>query len=63
VGAAPRDWGRLKKFLSPSEFGVLDVCSKMPGRLPTERQTVFALEILERLEKRGFVQRQTDAVE
>ncbi|WP_282026117.1 AIPR family protein [Limimaricola cinnabarinus] len=56
--AGARDWGRSKKLLSPSEFGVLDVCSKMPNRIPTERQTTFALEILEKLEKHGFERRE-----
>lgn len=52
--AGARDWGRAQKLLSPSEFGVLDVCSKMPTRLPTEKQTAFALEVLKKLEESGF---------
>lgn len=47
-------WGRAKRLLSPSEYGVLDVCSKIPARMPTERQTSFALEILARMEAKGF---------
>lgn len=54
--AEARIWGRAHKLLSPSEFGVLDVCSKMPTRLPTEKQTVFALEVLKKLEEHGFSQ-------
>lgn len=49
-----RDWGRAHKLLSPSEYGVLDVCSKMPTRLPTEKQTQFALGVLGKLEENGF---------
>jgi hypothetical protein len=49
-----KTWGRAQKLLSPSEYGVLDVCSKMPGRLPNEKQTLFALEVLGKLEKHGF---------
>lgn len=49
-----KDWGRAKRLLSPSEYGVLDVCSKIPARMPTERQTSSALEILTRMEGEGF---------
>lgn len=52
--AEAKAWGRAQKLLSPSEFGVLDVCSKMPSRLPSEKQTQFALEVLSKLEKEGF---------
>ncbi len=51
-----KTWGRAHKLLSPSEYGVLDVCSKMPTRLPTEKQTLFALEVLKKLEEHGFSQ-------
>jgi hypothetical protein len=44
-----RDYGRSVKQLDTREAGILDVCSRMPGRLPTERQSVAALEIVERL--------------
>ncbi|MBG6154753.1 hypothetical protein IWQ52_000619 [Labrenzia sp. EL_159] len=52
--AEARDWGRAQRILSPSEYGVLDVCSKMPNRIPTEKQTSFALEILVKLKDNGF---------
>ncbi|MES0810353.1 AIPR family protein [Roseibium sp. SCPC15] len=49
-----RDWGRLHKLLSPSEYGVLDTCAKIPSRIPTERQTSVALQVLSKLEQNGF---------
>lgn len=52
--AEARDWGRSHKLLSPSEFGVLDVCAKIPKRIPSERQGVYALEILAKLERHGL---------
>ncbi|SLN59035.1 AIPR protein [Roseovarius gaetbuli] len=58
-----RNWGRSHRLLSPSEYGVLDVCSKMPGRIPTERQTTFALEILAKLEEHGFRKEYATATE
>lgn len=56
-------WGRSWKLLSPSEYGVLDVCSRMPARLPTERQTAFALEVLARMEAAGFRPEETAVAE
>lgn len=59
-----RDWGRARKLLSQVEFGILDVCSKMPGRLPTERQTIVALDVLAKLERSGFgMEGETSAAE
>ncbi|NOE25130.1 AIPR family protein [Ruegeria sp. HKCCD6157] len=49
-----KTWGRSNKLLSPSEYGVLDVCSKMPTRIPTEKQSQFAIEVLNKLEENGF---------
>lgn len=47
-------WGRGKRLLSPAEYGVLDVCAKIPTRLPTEHQSTFAMEVLSRMEAAGF---------
>ena len=47
-------WGRERKLVSPSEFGVLDHCSRIPARLPTEKQALFALTVIKKLEENGF---------
>ncbi|UUV06541.1 AIPR family protein [Ruegeria sp. YS9] len=52
--AQAKTWGRSNKLLSPSEYGVLDVCSKMPTRIPTEKQSQFAIEVLNKLMENGF---------
>jgi|TARA_Y100000815_G_C13334872_1_gene497432 hypothetical protein len=52
--AEAKAWGRSKRLLSPSEYNTLEICAKIPSRLPTERQTEFALEILAKLEAEGF---------
>lgn len=49
-----RDWGRLQKLLSPMEYQVLDICAKIPNRIPTENQTAVAIKVLARLESKGF---------
>ncbi|MFV1875646.1 AIPR family protein [Nioella sp.] len=53
--AEAKTWGRSQRLLSPAEYNTLEICSKIPSRLPTERQTEFALEILAKLEAEGFV--------
>lgn len=49
-----RDWGRMHKQLSPMEYQVLDICSKIPNRIPTENQTAVAIKVLAKLESNGF---------
>lgn len=48
-------WGRERRLLSPAEFGVLGICTKMPARLPTERQANMAVSVLARLEENAFI--------
>ncbi|WP_299841638.1 AIPR family protein [uncultured Jannaschia sp.] len=52
--AEARTWGRDRRLLSPAEYNTLEICAKIPSRLPTERQAAFALEILRKLEAKGF---------
>jgi len=55
--AEAKTWGRGRRLLSPAEYNTLEICASIPSRLPTERQTEFALEILKKLEAEGFVAR------
>src|SRR6056297_532116 len=48
------EWGRMHRLVTPKEVGVLETCSRIPDRLPTEKQCVIAVEVLERLEADGF---------
>ena len=52
--AEAKTWGRSQRLLSPAEYNTLEICARIPSRLPTERQTEFALEILAKLEAEGF---------
>lgn len=49
-----RDWGRQHKQLSPMEYQILDICAKIPNRMPTENQTTVAIKVLAKLESNGF---------
>lgn len=47
------EWGRRRKLLTPTEAGVLAVAASMPERIPTERQSVKAVEALRKLRAEG----------
>jgi len=47
------EWGTSRKLLSPIERGVLDVASAIPHRLPSEKQSLIAMEALARLQSEG----------
>ena len=48
-----RAWGMSKGHLSPDDSGVLEVAEAVPSRVPSEKQSVRALEILRRLHREG----------
>ena len=48
-----KEWGVSKGLLSPDDSGVLDVAKSIPDRIPSERQSERAIEILHRLQDEG----------
>jgi len=42
-------FGQSARQLSPRDAGILQACSMLPNRLPSEKQSIAALEIVERL--------------
>ena len=48
-----RDWGMSKGLLSPDDRGILDVAISMPAKVPSEKQSVRTIEILQRLREEG----------
>ena len=48
------DFGQAKRLFSPKEIGVLDTCSRIPNRVPTEKQCKVALIALARAIEEGF---------
>ncbi|MHB8267464.1 AIPR family protein [Bradyrhizobium sp.] len=48
-----KQWGISKSLLSPTEAGILDVAASMPSRLPSEKQSVIAVETLRKLHREG----------
>lgn len=48
-----KGWGMSKGLLSPDDQGILDVAISMPARVPSEKQSVRTIEILQRLREEG----------
>ncbi len=52
--AAALAWGTERRFLTPTEVGVLGVAADPAGRTPTERQAFRAVEALSKLQSEGY---------
>ncbi len=46
-------WGVSKGLLSPTDQGILDVAISIPAKVPSEKQSIRTIEILERLRNEG----------
>ena len=46
-------WGMSKALLSPADQGILDVAISMPAKVPSEKQSLRTIEILQRLSEEG----------
>lgn len=49
-------WGGSHRLLSPKERGVLQVATRVPEQMPTDKQSLLLLEILRRLQSEGYPQ-------
>lgn len=48
------EWGIENDVLTPAEAGVLDRCSNIPNKIPSEKQSVLAMKTLRKLKEKGF---------
>lgn len=48
------EWGKLKKMLSERDKGILTTASRIPEKVPSDKQSEATLEILKRLQQEGF---------
>ena len=51
--SAVKAWGISRRLLSPDDAGILDVAAFVPVKVPSERQSLRAIEILQRLHEEG----------
>ncbi len=47
-------WGISKKVLSETESGIIGYASRAPTTIPSEKQSVRAIQILEKLQEAGY---------
>lgn len=47
-------WGRERKRLTPKDQQILEICTSMPRRVPSDQQSMHALDVLGRLRDQGF---------
>ena len=47
-------WGSSRKLLNSTESGILTVATLIPARIPTEKQSARALEVLGKLQAEGY---------
>jgi len=48
-----RQWGAERKLLSPTEADILRIAESIPGKLPSEKQSLILIETLRRLQEEG----------
>lgn len=52
--AEARSWARERGLLSPRENGVLETCSAIPKKMPSDKQCAIAMSALKKLRDEGF---------
>lgn len=48
-----REWGAARRLLTPTELGVLDVAAAVPSKIPSEKQSLVAVQALKKLQSEG----------
>jgi hypothetical protein len=48
-----KEWGVSRRLLTPTEAGILDVAAAIPNRLPSEKQSMIAIETLKKMHGEG----------
>jgi len=48
-----KEWGVSRRLLSPLEAGVLDVAASLPNRIPSEKQSIIAIDTLKKMHSEG----------
>ena len=51
---AARAWGAARKILTPMEAGILDVAAAIPDRLPSDKQSLKAIDALRKMIADGY---------
>ena len=49
-------WGRAQQLLTPTETGILSAAAGVPSKMPTDKQSSKAIEILGKLNEEGYAE-------
>ncbi len=49
-----KNWSIAKKILSEKEVGILSACGSVPAKIPSEKQSLIAVDVLERARTEGY---------
>jgi len=47
-------WAQESQSISPKEASIVGICTRIPSKIPSEKQCEVALMVLERIKKEGF---------
>jgi hypothetical protein len=48
------EWGKAERKLSPKDLQILQICTSMPRRIPSDFQAKHAMDVLHRMKDQGF---------
>lgn len=49
-----------RKLLTPKEVGIMNTAAQLPGKVPSEKQCIILVELLEKARQEGLLQTQSD---
>jgi len=55
-------WGCSQKLLNEKDMGILQIAVKIPDRIPSEKQSMHLMRLLDRIEAEGFQFRRENGV-
>ena len=48
------EWGKAERKLSPKDLQILQICTSMPRRIPSDFQAKHAMDVLHRMKDQGY---------
>ena len=48
-----KEWGEARKLLSPNESNILSIAANMPKKIPTDKQSIGLLSLVQKLVEEG----------
>ena len=48
------EWGVMRKLVSDKDVGILRIAAQIPDKIPSEKQSIYLLNLLEKFRDKGF---------